>query len=579
MFEVGDQVGAYTIVRRLGAGGMGEVYLARHRHIGRDAAIKVLLPELSSNDDVVARFFTEARATAAIRHPGIVEILDCDVHKTGRAYIVMEYLDGENLAERLARAGSYANDLPAAGTILAQVASALGAAHARGIVHRDLKPDNVFLCGIPSSEALPTIKILDFGVAKLVVDDGQGRNKTRTGSLLGTPTYMSPEQCRGAGSIDHRTDIYALGCMSLEVLSGKPPFVRDGAGEILVAHLVERPPLLTSLVPHAPQALEALISQMLEKDAAARPGSMAEVLSRLEGIFGVSGSALAPPIEGQSGVMRLPTRAGTTPAIGTPRMTTPAPSGPSATAVPVAAASPVVSGPVIAGGTRVMPAVGSRRGTTLGDTAAEVAAIRDRADDDEAPKPRKRWLIPAIAGGAIGIIALVIVIAASGPSKKPIAAEPPPPPHHETPPPPPPQPKPPAPPAEVTIEIVSEPAGADVWLPGDETPHGKTPLKIAVRRGNPVVNVMLKAEGYNDLAVPLDPGREDSGPINVTLEKAKREHGKHAVEEKHGGEGVQVGQEKHGGEVKHGGDGKHEGKHGKWAGPKDENDIYKPMGD
>src|SRR5215475_10056542 len=123
-FEVGDQVGAYTIVRRLGAGGMGEVYLARHRHIGRDAAIKVLLPELSKNDDVVARFFTEARATAAIRHPGIVEILDCDIHRSGRAYIVMEFLEGENLAERLVRAGSYAQDLPAAGAVMVQVAGA-----------------------------------------------------------------------------------------------------------------------------------------------------------------------------------------------------------------------------------------------------------------------------------------------------------------------------------------------------------------------------------------------------------------------------------------------------------------------
>src|SRR5215813_1188540 len=107
-FEVGEQVGAYTITRRLGAGGMGEVYLARHRHIGRDAAIKVLLPELSENEDVVARFFNEARSTATIRHPGIVEILDCDVHRSGRAYIVMELLEGENLAQRIGRAGSYA---------------------------------------------------------------------------------------------------------------------------------------------------------------------------------------------------------------------------------------------------------------------------------------------------------------------------------------------------------------------------------------------------------------------------------------------------------------------------------------
>src|SRR6185295_17221325 len=135
MLEVGEQLGPYTIIRQLGAGGMGAVFLARHRLIGREAAIKVLLPELTRNEDIVARFLTEARATAAIRHPGIVEILDCDIDAKGHAFIVMEYLRGESVAQRLARAVTSLRDMPTLTAIGGQVASALAAAYDRGIVH------------------------------------------------------------------------------------------------------------------------------------------------------------------------------------------------------------------------------------------------------------------------------------------------------------------------------------------------------------------------------------------------------------------------------------------------------------
>src|SRR5215471_11969026 len=411
MLEVGAQVGPYNIVRRLGAGGMGEVYLGRHRHIGRDAAIKVLLPELSKNEDVVARFFTEARATAAIRHPGIVEILDCDVLPSGRAYIVMEFLQGENLAERLARVGSFADEMQTAASIVVQVAGALAAAHAKGIVHRDLKPDNVFLCGEAAPGVPPPVKILDFGIAKLVADDGQGKNKTRTGSLLGTPTYMSPEQCRGAGSIDHRTDIYALGCMAFEMLAGRPPFVRSGSGEVLVAHLVEPPPQLSSLVPNAPPEIEAVVGAMLEKDPAARPQTMAEIIMRVEAAFGGRiGPVVAEP---GSGAIRLPT-----PALGAPAarpVPTPALGAPAARPVPTPALGapaayatvPAAPSPVIAGGTRVLPAV-SR--TTLSDTASE-------AKDLGGARPaRPRWLIPAVVGGVAVVLLIGLGLALSGPS-------------------------------------------------------------------------------------------------------------------------------------------------------------------
>ena len=268
---------------------MGEVYLGEHVHMGRKAAIKVLLPELSSKADVVARFFNEARATALLKHPGIVEVLDCDVHTSGRAYIVMEYLAGESLGEYLGRVGSLRDHPRIVAAIAGQIAAALAAAHGKGIIHRDLKPDNVFLSPTPEAPTPVSVKILDFGIAKLVgaADTGEIK-KTRTGSLLGTPLYMSPEQCRGAGGIDARTDIYSLGCIIFEALSGRPPFVREGAGELIVAHVSEAPPELSSLVPSVPPALGQLVMQMLAKDPGQRPPSMADVVRQIEDLLGVA---------------------------------------------------------------------------------------------------------------------------------------------------------------------------------------------------------------------------------------------------------------------------------------------------
>ena len=273
MFEAGETLGPYTIVRRLGAGAMGEVYQARHRHMGRDAAIKVLRAELTEEADVVSRFFTEARATAAVRHPGIVEIFDCDLHRSGRAFIVMEYLQGEDLAHRLAGGApaTTSSDWPALRAIGRRLASALAAAHAVGIVHRDLKPGNIFLVSGGAGEA-PLVKIVDFGIAKLLHRDGSAHSQTQTGHILGTPLYMSPEQARGAKTIDHRTDIYALGCVLFEMVTGRPPFVRKGPAQVIVAHLHEPAPRASSLAPTVPAALDALVDEMLAKDPAARPG-------------------------------------------------------------------------------------------------------------------------------------------------------------------------------------------------------------------------------------------------------------------------------------------------------------------
>jgi serine/threonine protein kinase len=294
----GQQVGAYSIVRKLGAGGMGEVYLAEHRHLARRAAIKLLRAEFSADEDLLARFFAEARAASSIRHPGIIEILDCDVDRTtGRPFIVMEHLEGESLEDFLTRRGALVGDIGTAELIVAQIAEALAAAHAGGIVHRDLKPANVFLMA-PSEAGVPVrVKVLDFGIAKFAVPGST--NVTRTGNILGTPIYMSPEQCRGGGNVDHRTDIYALGCMAFELLCGRPPFVREAAGELIVAHMAEPPPSMLSLQPEVPPELDALVGRMLAKDPTQRPGSMREIAMRASQLSRMSRSVptLAIPDE------------------------------------------------------------------------------------------------------------------------------------------------------------------------------------------------------------------------------------------------------------------------------------------
>jgi serine/threonine protein kinase len=195
-----ENIGSYRILSELGAGGMGTVYLAEHRFLKRRSAIKVLLADLASRPDLLERFFAEARATSQIEHPGIVRIFDCELDADGRPYFVMELLQGETLAAHLRQRGRL-GPAEAAGYALA-MAEALSAAHERGIVHRDLKPDNVFVRPGPPLG----IKLVDFGIAKLAGDFRAGSSlHTQPGMLLGTPPYMSPEQCRGAPALHHRT--------------------------------------------------------------------------------------------------------------------------------------------------------------------------------------------------------------------------------------------------------------------------------------------------------------------------------------------------------------------------------------
>ena len=272
----------YVIERKLGEGGMGQVFVAIHPQLGYRVALKLLLPELSRQPEIVARFFNEARAASHLAHPGIARVFDFGHTEEGAAFFTMELLAGESLADRLrARRVLGASE---ALLLTKKVATALAAAHAAGIIHRDIKPDNVFLVADPDVVGGERAKLLDFGIAKLADDPGN-LVKTRTGAVMGTPYYMSPEQCRGAGSVDARSDVYSVGCMLFEMVCGRPPFLGEGVGEILAAHQHLAPPDPRALGAAISDELAALIAATLEKDRRRRLATMTELAERCQAIL------------------------------------------------------------------------------------------------------------------------------------------------------------------------------------------------------------------------------------------------------------------------------------------------------
>jgi len=287
----GTQIGSYRIERTIGTGGFGVVYVGVDVRLNRRAAIKQLHPELSGHREIVERFFNEAKAAASINHPGIVEIYDVGWHTDGSAYFAMKLLEGDSLGKRLRATGPMPVQLAA--TIARQVSSALVAAHAGGIVHRDLKPDNIILVRDDEIAIGERAIVLDFGIAKLF-GDKPASQKTRTGMMMGTPSYMSPEQCRGAGEVDHRADVYALGCIIFEMLTGKPPFAGEGAGEVLGKHQFVAPPMLRSLRPDVSPDFEAVVMRTLTKRPEERFQQMSELTAVLQS-FATGGRSMEHP--------------------------------------------------------------------------------------------------------------------------------------------------------------------------------------------------------------------------------------------------------------------------------------------
>jgi serine/threonine-protein kinase len=368
---LGTVIGGYRLAAQLGEGGMGAVYLAEHLLLGRRAAVKVLLPALSARPEIVQRFFNEARAVTAIADPGIVQVFDFGYHTDGSAFLVMELLEGEPLDARLRRHGRLlAVDALRIGR---QLASSLAAAHARGIVHRDLKPENVFLVADAEVAGGERVKILDFGIAKLTAE-APGGQRTMAGMLMGTPGYMSPEQCRGAVEVDHRSDVYALGCVLFHLLVGRPPFIADGVGDIIASHL-RTPAIAPSLfVGGVTPEIDAVVLRCLAKAPAERFASMADLAAAIAAVL----ARLAPgPLSGPHAVPYL---AGATP--------------------PPAAAAPTTLGGSAAA-VAPAPAGRGRAVTTLVVAALAVAAVAIALRPADQPAPAAVAVDDAVAAAAI----------------------------------------------------------------------------------------------------------------------------------------------------------------------------------
>lgn len=377
---IGQTIGNYLVTQKLGEGGMGSVYLAEHPAIGKKVALKVLHSEFSTNQEVAQRFFHEAKAVNDIGHPNIVDIVDFGILQAGHGreqlvYFIMEYLAGLTLSELIRSEAPLSPER--ALTIALQVADALSASHKCGIVHRDLKPDNIIL--LQRGRERDFVKLLDFGIAKLTGGSAMGSHRTRTGIVMGTPAYMSPEQCEGRDTVDFRTDVYALGIVIYEMLTGRVPFLGDGYGEILVQHLTQRPAPVSQfrmLQAH----VEVVVMKALEKRADMRYPTMEEFMRAMSDPVGY--------VEAHGGVggflqrQLMPSSAPVTTSVRlTPGPLTPLP------------------------GTLSAPNLATPAPTTLGSSAGQLRP----------PSGAATWVKPAMIGVfAAMVIGIVLVIGFTG---------------------------------------------------------------------------------------------------------------------------------------------------------------------
>ncbi len=508
---IGQTVGNYLVTQKLGEGGMGSVYLAEHPTIGKKVALKVLHAEFSSNPEVAERFFTEAKAVNAIGHPNIVDIVDYGVIQAGQGgrdrlvYFIMEYLSGVTLSHVIRTESPLAPER--ALMIALQVADALAASHRCGIVHRDLKPDNIIL--ITRGRERDFVKLLDFGIAKLTGGDGLSSHRTRTGLVLGTPAYMSPEQCEGKPNVDHRTDIYALGICLYEMLVGRVPFIGEGYGEILVQHLAQQPippSRYRMMSPH----VEAVVLKALEKNPAQRYPTMDEMIRAMSdpvgfveahgGVGGFLQKTLMPSSAPLPDIRLTP-----------PPMSTPHPGIGIMSPIP-GTLSPVPS-------------------TTLGAASGQVAGNRSKTG--------------FVIGGAVVVAAAIVGIVLVVTSKKSEGGG-------DTPssgstvatagsagssavlpPPPPPAPpdaatvkppdkgsddvKPPELPPELRVSVTSEPPGAEIIVDG--APSGKKTNATLILPRNSTPTIRLHLHGYEDYMLPSLKIDKDNMSEQATLKK------------------------------------------------------------
>ena len=297
--------GKYVLLRPIAKGGMGSVWVAQNKLTERRVAIKFMLPELASSPDTIQRFFREAKASARIDHPSIVDVLDLGTLPDGPPFLVMEYLEGRSL-EKIIDTSPLAPVQAAA--VMLDVVRALSSAHNAGIVHRDLKPANIF---VAKKGDLLTPKILDFGISKITSSMGDIR-MTRTGAVLGSPAYMSPEQARGRSDIDGRADIWAVGVILYEAVSGKLPFIGENYNQVMMAITLDPPVPLSVAAPVADQDFIAIVEACLQKERDARPASMEKLSAMIDGYVAPRAAYGIPPLDvGDSSSVRTPATGGT----------------------------------------------------------------------------------------------------------------------------------------------------------------------------------------------------------------------------------------------------------------------------
>jgi serine/threonine-protein kinase len=277
---------------------MGVVWSAVNDAFGREVAIKVMLPGVAASDPTaIERFQTEARICGSIRHPGIVDVLDVGRAENGAPFLVMELLEGDSLDKILHHAGTLKplDVLP----VMRDVARTLSLAHDKGVIHRDLKPGNVFLHRLPNGQVVA--KVLDFGVSKFSVA-GAKTTVTRTGMVVGSPAYMSPEQAAGRLELDPRSDVYALGVILYETLAGRLPFLEENYNALMIDIAVREPPTLASLVPSLPKAVHELVAAAMMHDREDRLQSAAALADRIEATLVAIGASSTHPLPDPGGI-------------------------------------------------------------------------------------------------------------------------------------------------------------------------------------------------------------------------------------------------------------------------------------
>lgn len=291
--------GKYRLLRLLGSGGMGSVWAARNELTDRDFAIKFLLSSLAQNKEALHRFFHEARACGQIKHPAVVDVYDMGQAEDGAPYLVMELLEGEGFDQRLARSGTFRPGEGAAW--LAFVARGLEEAHVRGLVHRDLKPGNIFFALDDRGDVIP--KVLDFGISKATTPGADDLMKTTTGAVLGSPAYMSPEQAKGEPDVDGRADVWSLGVILYEALTGSLPFDAPNYNALMMAIITRPHRPAHELSPGVPLEISEIIDHCLTKDRARRIGTARELAELLEAAAASRPSGAFPGL----GVPKIPT--------------------------------------------------------------------------------------------------------------------------------------------------------------------------------------------------------------------------------------------------------------------------------